>query len=208
MSNIENFYDSNTNFFKKHTLNDIPDANQEPINTNNNFNGRLFIDPNQKVEKYDLYKDSSKEQNNFKNTLNYNHEDTPLSVMYFSKNNVEQIQQDIKLKVYQITKEDNDPLYIKSNNNNGIVISRQDDLQLQIIMRSIYLQYAKNMNSNINEQINELNQLVIKECIPTIITGIKQHLLYIADIQKYPMPMDHSVNTSSSGDNTFSLYNY
>ena len=143
MSNIENYSSSNTDFFTN-------------INTeyNNNsagleeFNGRLFLDPNQKVEKYDLYKDSSKEQQNVQNSLNYNQEETPLSVIYFSKNNLDRIQQEIKLRVYQITKEDNDPLYIKSNNNNGIVISRQDDLQLQIIMRSMYLQYAKNMNSD------------------------------------------------------------
>ena len=203
MSNIDNYSSSNTDFFTN-------------INTeyNNNsagleeFNGRLFLDPNQKVEKYDLYKDSSKEQKNVQNSLNYNQEETPLSVIYFSKNNLDKIQQEIKLRVYQITKEDNDPLYIKSNNTNGIQLGRQDDTQLQIIMRSIYLQFAKNMNSDINQQVHELNELVIKECIPTIITNIKQHLLYIKDIQQYPIPMDMSVNTSSKGDNTFSLYNY
>ena len=203
MSNIGNYSSSNTDFFTN-------------INTeyNNNsagleeFNGRLFLDPNQKVEKYDLYKDSSKEQRNVQNSLNYNQEETPLSVIYFSKNNLDKIQQEIKLRVYQITKEDNDPLYIKSNNNNGIQLGRQDDTELQIIMRSIYLQFAKNMNSDINQQVRDLNELVIKECIPTIITNIKQHLLYIKDIQQYPLPMDMSVNTSSKGDNTFSLYNY
>lgn len=200
MSQSNNYSLNNSDFFTN--------VNSGPINTNNNFNGRIFLNNNETVNEYDLYKDSSKEAHNFKNTLGYNQESTPLSVAYFSKNNVDAIQQEIKLRVYQITKEDNDPLYIKSNNNNGIVISRQDDLQLQIIMRSMYLQYAKNMNSDITEQINELNELVIKECIPSIITNIKQHLLYVSDIQRYPMPMDHSVNSSSKGDKTFSLYNY
>ena len=200
MSQSNNYNLNNSDFFTN--------VNSGPINTNNNFNGRIFLNDTENVNEYDLYKDSSKEAHNFKNTLGYNQESTPLSVAYFSKNNVDAIQQEIKLRVYQITKEDNDPLYTKSNNNNGIVISRQDDLQLQIIMRSMYLQYAKNMNSDIAEQINELNELVIKECIPGIITNIKQHLLYVSDIQRYPMPMDHSVNSSSKGDKTFSLYNY
>ena len=39
-------------------------------------------------------------------------------------------------------------------------IGRQSDLQLQIIMRSIFLSYGRNINTDINTQINELNTIL------------------------------------------------
>ena len=48
-------------------------------------------------------------------------------------------------------------------NQTNHVISRQSDMNLQIIMRSIYLQYGKNLPTGIPEQVQELNNSKIYE---------------------------------------------
>ena len=64
----------------------------------------------------------------------------------------------------------------------GYEIGRQDDLQVQIIQRSIYLSYSKNQYNNIDNQIDILNNKVIDEAVKKIIPEIKQYLQYIKDI--------------------------
>lgn len=180
-----NQYSSNTDFFQN--VNESP-----PINTNNNYNGRVFFDVKENVPTYELYTDSNKENKNVGNTLNYSLEDTGLSRLYFSKENLDNIQKDIIESVYNITLNDKDPIL---DNVRPVKIGRQNDLQLQIIMRSIFLQYAKHNNYNIAGQIRELNDLVIREAIPDIITNVKQYLGYSADIQRSPQLMDRAQNT-------------
>lgn len=180
-----NQYSSNTDFFQN--VNESP-----PINTNNNYNGRVFFDVKENVPTYELYTDSNKENKNVGNTLNYSLEDTGLSRLYFSKENLDNIQKDIIESVYNITLNDKDPIL---DNVRPVKIGRQNDLQLQIIMRSIFLQYAKHNNDNIAGQIRELNDLVIREAIPDIITNVKQYLGYSADIQRSPQLMDRAQNT-------------
>lgn len=180
-----NQYSSNTDFFQN--VNESP-----PINTNNNYNGRVFFDVKENVPTYELYTDSNKENKNVGNTLNYSLEDTGLSRLYFSKENLDNIQKDIIESIYNITLNDKDPIL---DNVRPVKIGRQNDLQLQIIMRSIFLQYAKHNNDNIAGQIRELNDLVIREAIPDIITNVKQYLGYSADIQRSPQLMDRAQNT-------------
>jgi hypothetical protein len=180
-----NQYLSNTDFFQN--VNENP-----PINTNNNYNGRVFFDVKENVPTYELYTDSNKANNNVGNTLNYSLEDTGLSRLYFSKENMDNIQKDIIESIYNITLNDKDPIL---DNVRPVTIGRQNDLQLQIIMRSIFLQYAKHNNDNISGQIRELNDLVIREAIPDIITNIKQYLGYSSDIQRAPQLMDRAQNT-------------
>lgn len=174
----------------------------QPINTDWGKNGRVFFDVNQSAPSYDLYKNSNKPQTHFENTLNYTQEETPLSTTYFSKDNMEALQRDIRNAVYEICQRDTDPIL---NNHKPIRIGRQNDIQLQIIMRSIYLQYAKHLDYNIPQQIRELNDLVIREAVPDIITNVKQYLGYSNDIQRLPMPMDLPIYPSSKGEKTYSL---
>lgn len=181
-----NQYSSNTDFFQNV-------ANEQALNTNNNFNGRVFFDVNKSTPTYELYSNSNKEHKQIDNTLNYTLEDTGLSRLYFSKENLDNIQKDIRETVTTLTSNDKDP--ILDNIKKPIIIGRQNDLQLQIIMRSIFLQYAKHNNDNIAGQIRELNDLVIREAVPDIITNLKQHLGYSADIQRAPQLMDRAQNT-------------
>lgn len=189
---------SNTEFY----INENPSMYNQPINSDWGTNGRVFFDIKQSVPQYELYPNSNKPATNYENTLNYSQEGTPLSQAYFSKDNMEAIQRDIRNAVYELCERDNDPILTAHK---PIRIGRQNDMQLQIIMRSIYLQFAKHLEYNISQQIRELNDLVIREAVPDIITNLKQYLGYSADIQRLPMPMDLPQYPSSKGEKTYSL---
>lgn len=172
-------------------------SQQNPINTNNGFNGRIFLqDTPQHVPILESYSGSSK-PHYLGNRLLNQMEATPLANMYFSKENVDIIQNTIRSKVQTICAADQDPLLTPHK---PINIGRQNDTELYIIMRSIYLQYGRNMNSDIEGQVGSLNALVINEAVPKIITALKQKIKYLDDIEHLPVPLDRAQNVSSAGE--------
>ena len=160
-------------------------SNNNLLTTDSKYNGRVFFEDNEATPGYELYEGSKKEQHCFQDSVSTIQELTPLSQQYFNKENVDKIQQQIIAKIRVLS-------------NNEFNIGRQSDLQLQIIMRSIFLSYGRNINTDINTQINELNNMVVDECIKTILPNIKQYLYYRDDISKPRHIMEHSVNVSSN----------
>ena len=81
----------------------------------------------------------------------------------------------------------------------GHQIAEQDPTTLQIIMRSIYLQYSKNWSCKIKEQIKTLNEYVIAECIQSISTNINSYNHYIDKItsSQNPLGPDRAINTAT-----------
>ena len=67
------------------------------------------------------------------------------------------------------------------------------------IMRAMYLQYAKNNTFNIEGQINELNELIVKWAAPRIMSEIEQYNYYLNDISHLPIPLEQPMNMSSAG---------
>ena len=163
--------------------------NNQTLDTDANYNGRIFFEKNEYIPGYQLYEGSNQPQHCFENSISSMQELSTLSQSYFSKENVDKIQQ-------QIINE----IRIKSNNEYNI--GRQSDLQLQIIMRSIYLSYSKNLNSNIEQQIITLNNMVVDECLKKILPEIKQYLHYRKDITQGRQFMPPPINQSSSGEKT------
>lgn len=158
----------------------------------NNFqNGRVLVNPEVNYKAYDMYLGENKPQKCFQDTLRGVHESTSVSESFFSKENVELLQQKIIENVY-----------LKSNRQYRI--SRQSDQNLQIIMRSIYFQYAKNLPCRVKEQVIELNDIVIDECTTIILPNIKLHMTYRQDISQMPKSLDHAKNVSSKGTKTLS----
>ena len=78
-------------------------------------------------------------------------------------------------------------VYLRSGKKH--IIGRQSDTQLQIIMRSIYLQNSKNLNTDIKGQIQELNKLVIDYCVPNILVEVEQYIQYKVSVSKIPEPL-------------------
>jgi len=111
---------------------------------------------------------------------------TELSNSYFSSQNIQNIQNRIRYAVYNLS-------------NRKYTIGPQSEIDLKVIMRAYYLQYGKFLDSNIKEQIQELNDLVIQYTVPNIMSEVEQYNTYIYDIEHLPMPMARSLNVSSAG---------
>jgi hypothetical protein len=154
------------------------------MDNDSKYNGRLFIPENANYDQFDLFTGSNDTQPCFQDSISTMQELNPLSLKYFGKNNINKIQNLIILEV----------------KTRDYTIGRQSEIQLQIIMRSIYLSNSKNLMTNIDYQINELNKMVVDESVKVIISNIKQYLGYRKDISN-PMPTrTNPTNVSSKGE--------
>jgi hypothetical protein len=132
------------------------------------------------------YKNKSQDDTFRSNAIKGIHNKNLLNQIYFSDENLQKIQNLIRYNVYQISKKQ-------------FTIGEQDKTQLQIVMRSIYLQYSRNLNNNIPEQISQLNKIITDYLVPKIISNIKQYLKYLEDKNGTYQVMDHPKNVSNAG---------
>ena len=110
--------------------------------SSNTHNGRINID-HQIYKNYNMFQEDTSSCTNFaaeatKTIIQQN----PLSLVFFSKANIDYLQQRIQQIVHE-----------KSNGEYNI--GRQSDTELEIIMRSIYLQFAVHRTDHIREQIQD-----------------------------------------------------
>ena len=86
-------------------------------------------------------------------------------------------------------------IYKKSNGQ--IKISEQSKDSLIIVMRYIFLEYAKHLPYDIAGQIKELNCQVVGEVLPKIITETTQRIAYLDEINnpRKLIPLPINVNT-------------
>ncbi len=132
---------------------------------------RINLKANETAAGYDLYQNSRKKQPTC-NISNSRMENTIITDNFFSSKNVDYIQYKIK-----------DEIFIQSGGKYNI--GRQSDTELNIIMNSIYLQNLPNLlntSDYVEQQVDFLNRLVIKECLRIIIPAVKQYEGYRKDI--------------------------
>jgi len=175
-------------------------ANGEPFSVNNNPNndilnntnyqyrnnqsGLIQMAPNESVKQYDLYKDSTKQQNTDVSLISNIVVPNALSRTYFSNDNVERIQRQIVNEVFKQSQKQ---------------IGKQSYQELQIVMKSMYLQYGRNLPTEIESQVLVLNKYVVDECVRIIIPNVLQYNKYLEDITS-PIPvMERSQNVSNKG---------
>jgi len=151
-------------------------------------NGRVQILNMKGSNKYQLFQQKTNGNNIYrKEAVNKIHSENPLNQAYFSQQNIEIIQNSIKYAVYIQSK---------------YKIGRQSNIQLKIIMRSIYLQYGQNLCYDIRKQITKLNKLVIDYSVKQIISNILQYIGYKKDVSTIPTPMARPKYLSSAGTKT------
>lgn len=109
-----------------------------------------------------------------------------LNQLFMSAENIENLQTHIRYAVW-----------VASNKQH--VIARQNDTELLIIMRSIYLTYGKNLPTAIKQQIQDLNDLVIQESVSKILSQIQQHIWYLYHRSTNNFPLSRPENMSSKG---------
>jgi hypothetical protein len=113
-----------------------------------------------------------------------NLERTPMNQAYFSAANFQIIQNAIRKKVFDETGQVIDPV-------------GSDDLFM--VMRALYLQYGRNMPTQIPEQIADLNARVVAWCTPKIVAEVNMYATYIKDITTLPTPMPQPMNVGHAG---------
>lgn len=137
-----------------------------------------------------MFTDNNNNNNKFKDgALKGIQEDSVLSKIYFSKSNMDVLQNQLRFYVFKYS-------------NGKHIIGRQSDIDLEIIMRSIYLQHALNLNCNIKKQIEKLNDLVIEWAGPKVFNEVEQHMGYIYNVEHMPMPLERPKNLSIKGSRT------
>lgn len=93
-----------------------------------------------------------------------------LKQVFFSTENVKYIQEKM---IYEV-----------SATTNKYKIPYQNEQDLRMIMETIYFDKTRNIGYDLNEQLSELNNYVVKFCVPLIINEIKVYLNYLDDINK------------------------
>jgi hypothetical protein len=148
------------------------------------FNGRIFLAPDEAVKPYELFKDSTQPQQTDTSIISNIVVPNALSRTYFSNDNIERLQLQIIDNVYKTSQKK---------------IGKQSYQELQIIMKSMYLQYGRNLPYDIEEQVATLNKYVVDECVRIIVPNVLQYNKYIDDITS-PIPiMPRSQNVSNKG---------
>ena len=73
-------------------------------------------------------------------------------------------------------------------------------------MRSIYLQYSKNLNCDYTSQIKDLNKKVTDYSADRIVVEISQFLEYRKEVSRIPEPISLPKNLSNAGEKSTSLF--
>ena len=103
-------------------------------------------------------------------------DNTLLSDTFFSKENIQIIQNGIRAGVYE-------------KSNGKYIIGNQECETLKIIMRSLFLQYSANQLNNIKQQVEQLNAMVLDYCIPQVYGEAQGYHKYIVDASTMYTPM-------------------
>lgn len=129
--------------------------------------------------------------------------ETPLTFLFFSKQNINNIQDVIRHLIYKELFQ---------------VIDYQDNTELMIVMRSIFLEYHRHpklLTPNMSEQektkiskqytdeVKRLNELVINDTVPRIISQLQQYMDYLKDCSTPRTIMDKPESTSVSGTRSY-----
>ncbi len=113
----------------------------------------------------------------------------PLQENFFSEKNIEILQTLISY-------------HVKLQTDGKHQIARQDDNQLKIVMKSVYLMYGKNQSVDIQGQVKILNSYVLDYCVPNIISNIEQYIGYKKQVSTLPTPLELPRYTSKAGTRT------
>lgn len=117
-----------------------------------------------------------------------------LEKIFFSEENMDLLNKQLIISVYK-------------NTNGDIKIPFQSYNSLLIVMRYVYIEYAKNLPYNIYSQIQELNCRVINEILPDVITNATQQIEYLRVISSHkellPLPKNVSNTKILKGTASF-----
>ena len=162
------------------------------------FNGRVNISKPSALEIPSFYKQQKGGIDNstfYAEAVQGNFTPNVVSNMFFSCNNIDVLHDGIRYKIYTLT-------------NGRHTIGRQSDQDLKIIMRSIYLQHSKNLNTDVIGQVRALNQLVLDWCVKEVYSNITQFDKYVIDASTLPIPLERSAIMTSKGSKSLEFRSF
>ena len=153
-------------------------------------NGRVIDITKKNYSTIPLFSNNNDVKDNFKYEA-LQHVQTPsrLSLLFFSKENIEKIQKELRYQVWL-------------QSGKKYVVDNQSPIELEVVMRSTFLQFSLNQDKDFEKQINYLNKLVLSYCVPNVLTEVEQYLGYLDNLQKMPNPLPLPENLSSAGTKT------
>ena len=122
----------------------------------------------------------------FRDAMTGNWMNTPLSLAYFSSENIDIIQNNIRKGVFD-------------KSNGEFIIGLQDEDELKIIMRSVFLQNSLNLETNIRQQITDLNTIVESYAIDQVYKEAISYLKYKRDASNMYALLALPSNSSTRG---------
>jgi hypothetical protein len=151
-----------------------------------NYNGRVNIKGPDTSYLFNMYdKIPANQCATFRNPTEGLWDDTDLSRAFFSKQNIQILQNGIRAGVF--------------NKSNGqYIIGPQDCDSLQVVMRSVFLQNSANQPTKITEQIVQLNKLVLNYCIQQVYSEAQGYLTYMNDVSTLVVPLSNPIMTSNN----------
>ena len=118
--------------------------------------------------------------------------ETELSTAFFSKRNIQILQNGIRAGVYE-------------KSNGQYTVGEQDCDSLKIVMRSIYLQNAANQARDISGQIEELNKMVLDYCIYQVYSEAQGYMKYLRDVSTLAVPLAPPIQATQFDRKDFKL---
>ena len=120
------------------------------------------------------------QSNGFREAMTGNWTQTLLSDTFFSPENIKILQNGIRIGVFQ-------------RSNGQYLIGEQNEDELKIIMRGVFLQNSLNLPNNIKEQVENLNKIVMNYAIPQIYGEAQGYMKYKYDVSTMAIPMEHPI---------------
>lgn len=164
-----------------------------PKNNSNLYNEYIQSSSSNEYKPTNYYwSDYSQSQNNWatensiqKSLLKGLYQPTPIGELFFSQQNINRIQKMIKYEVF-----------VRTNGKYKLEID-QNETDLLVVMRDIYITCAKNTPYKVIHQVKELNHRTIEKILPDMVSMIKQDDEYIKQLDKPidPIPLPVCVNS-------------
>lgn len=114
------------------------------------------------------------------------HSSTPLNTAFFSKSNIDYIQQAIQ-----------DQVFTMSGNKHRI--DRQNDDDVKLIMRSYYMTYGRNNPNTVDSDLADLNARVVGYSSAKVFSELDFYLFYRKDISEFAAPIANPMDVHVKG---------
>ena len=114
------------------------------------------------------------------------HKETPLNKLFFSQTNLDNIQTQIQEQVWLMSGKQHR-------------IDKQDEDEIKIIMRSYYLMFGRNDDSQVAQELEDLNRRTVGYAAAKVYSELDFYMFYRKDIQDFAPPIANPMNVHVYG---------